>query len=297
LYLNRRGTARMVMCENCGWQALCPHCDLPLVYHGDAHQLQCHTCGYKQAAPSVCPACGHPSVIFKSVGTKAIVDEISRAFPEARVQRFDTDNKKAERLEQHYPAIRAGEVDILVGTQLLAKGLDLPKLSTVGVVLADTSLSVPDFSASERTYQLLTQVVGRVGRGHRKGYAIIQSYHPEHPILAAALSGDWETFYHTELEERRKFLFPPFCYLLKLTCRRASTKAAEHSALKLKAQLLATHTHIRVDGPAPSSHAKLHNKYQWQLVVKATNRSALLAVISSLPKSGWTYDIDPNNLL
>jgi primosomal protein N' (replication factor Y) len=152
LYLNRRGTARLVMCEHCGWQANCPHCDVPLTYHGDHHQLRCHSCNYHASVPSSCPVCGHASVIFKTAGTKAIVEAVQRLFPQARVARFDTDNARAERFEHHYDKIKKGEIDILVGTQLLAKGLDLPHLSTLGVLLADTSLYLPDFSAQERTF-------------------------------------------------------------------------------------------------------------------------------------------------
>jgi len=296
VYLNRRGTARVILCENCGWQALCPHCDLPLVYHGDTSQLRCHTCGYHQSIVTSCPTCGHPSVLFKSFGTKAITDELTKLFPDARIQRFDTDNTKAERFEQHYEAVRRGDVDILVGTQLLAKGLDLPNLSTLGIVLADASLYLPDFSASERTYQLLTQVLGRVGRGHRQGHVIVQTYHLDNPILRSAIEGDWQDFYRTELHERQKFGFPPFVHLLKLSCRRASPKAAEQAAQKVKDELVKQIPHIVVDGPAPSFHEKLQGKYQYQLVVKSTERTQLINAIKSLP-SGWTYDIDPINLL
>lgn len=212
------------------------------------------------------------------------------------MQRFDTDNKKSERFEQHYAAVRGGEVDILVGTQMLAKGLDLPRLSTLGIVLADSSLYLPDFSAGERTYQLLTQVLGRVGRGHVAGSAIIQTYHPDSPLLAAAIGADWHTFYHTELEERRKFRFPPFYHLLKLSVRRATAKSAETAATKVKQLLSDQIKDIQIDGPAPSFHEKLQGKYQYQLVVRTPNRSKLLEVIKQLP-SGWTYDIDPINLL
>ena len=169
LYLNRRGTARLVMCENCGWQAVCPNCDVPLTYHGDKHELRCHSCSHRAKVPSVCPDCRHPDILFRTAGTKAVADEVARLFPNAKVARFDTDNPKAERFEQLYDSVRAGAADILVGTQLLAKGLDLPKLSTLGVVLADTSLYMPDFSAQERTYQLISQVLGRIGRGHVAG--------------------------------------------------------------------------------------------------------------------------------
>ncbi len=296
LYLNRRGTARLVMCENCGWQAACPHCDIPLTYHGDHHELRCHSCSYHGPVPSGCPTCGHPSVIFKTAGTKAIVSEAERLFPNARVSRFDTDNLKAERFEQHYDAIKAGEVDILVGTQLLAKGLDLPKLSTLGILLADTSLYMPDFTASERTFQLISQVLGRIGRGHVAGRAIIQTYHPDHPILIDALAGDYPHFYKRELAERRQFLFPPFCYLLKLTVRRASIKSAEAAATKLKTEIESDGYKVRVEGPAPSFYERFQNKYQWQLIIKAVNRSELLKIIAALP-SGWSYDIDPMDLL
>jgi primosomal protein N' (replication factor Y) len=296
LYLNRRGTARLVMCEQCGWQANCPHCDLALTYHSDDHELRCHSCNFRTSMPTSCPVCSHPSILFKTAGTKAIAEEVARLFPEARLGRFDTDNTKHERFEQHYAAIHRGEVDILIGTQLLAKGLDLPKLSTLGVVLADTSLYLPDYSASERTFQLLSQVLGRVGRGHVAGHAFIQTYHPDHPVLATALAQDYESFYDSELEERRRYLFPPFTHLLVLSCRRASSKSAEAAAVKLKALIEQTTSRAIVEGPAPSFHERFQNKFQWQLVVKATHRSDLLSIIKYLP-ANWTADIDPNNLL
>ncbi|HET7059723.1 MAG TPA: primosomal protein N' [Candidatus Saccharimonadales bacterium] len=296
LYLNRRGTARLVMCENCGWQADCPHCDLPLTYHGDHHQLRCHSCDYHAPAPASCPKCGHADIVFKTAGTKAIVDNVQRLFPQARIMRFDTDNARAERFERLYEQIRAGEVDILVGTQLLAKGLDLPRLSVLGILLADTSLYLPDFSAQERTFQLISQVLGRVGRGHVAGRAVIQTYHPDHPVLRAAIDGDYDGFYETEMAARQQFLFPPFCYLLKLTVRRASIKAAEAAAFALKSHIISVNPRLRVEGPAPSFYEKLQNKYQWQLVVKAKNRAGLLEIIANLP-SGASYDLDPMDLL
>jgi primosomal protein N' (replication factor Y) len=296
LYLNRRGTARLILCDKCGWQAKCPNCDLPLTYHGDSHDLRCHSCSYHAATPSSCPVCGNPSIIFKTAGTKAIAQEVERLFPDARVARYDTDNVKADRFEQHYETVRRGDIDILVGTQLLAKGLDLPKLQVLGIIIADTSLYLPDFSAQERTFQLISQVMGRIGRGHTAGVAIVQSYHPESALLKAALAQDYETFYRTELAERRRYFFPPFCYLLKLTVRRASSTAAEAVALKLKRQLEHDGYSVRVEGPAPSFYEKFQNKYQWQLVVKAVERSELVRLVGNLP-AGWSYDIDPVDLL
>jgi primosomal protein N' (replication factor Y) len=299
VYLNRRGTARLVLCEVCSWQALCPHCDLPLVYHADTSRFQCHTCGHHQPITTTCPSCGNPSLSFKSFGTKALLSELERLLPEARIQRFDTDNPASERFERHYQSIHDGEVDILVGTQLLAKGIDLPKLTTLGIVMADSSLSLPDFSAQERTFQLLTQVLGRIGRGHSAGaaQAVIQTYRPESPLLRAAISDDWESFYKAELAERRNYRFPPFYHLLKLSCRRASAKSAEAAAKKLKLMLSEKLPNLIIDGPAPSFHERIQGKYQYQLVVKSTKRSQLLSVIDLLPSSGWSYDIDPINLL
>lgn len=296
LFLNRRGTARVIFCEQCGWQAACPHCDLPLVYHGDTHSMRCHTCEYKSATPLSCPVCHNASIVFKSIGTKAIVDEVGRLFADARIMRFDNDNKKTERIEQHYDAVKNGDVDIIIGTQTLAKGLDLPKLGLVGVVIADTSLYFPDFSAEERTYELLSQVLGRVGRGHRAGKAIVQTYAPDSPLLKAILNKDWQTFYQKELEERKTFLFPPFCYLLKLTCRRASLASAQQTASKFANELSRSGLRIRIEGPAPAFHERIQNKYQWQVVVKAKDRRELIKVVEMLP-SGWSYDIDPMNLL
>lgn len=296
LFLNRRGTARVVLCEQCGWQAVCEHCNLPLTYHGDTHIMQCHTCGRSQPAVSSCPVCGNPKIVLKSVGTKAIVDNISSIFPNARVQRFDTDNKKSERIEHHYASILDGNIDIIVGTQILAKGLDLPRLSVVGVVIADTSLNFPDYTADERTYQLLRQVIGRVGRGHRDSRVVLQTYDPSNFIVQAAAKNAWENYYQRELAVREKFLFPPFCFILKLTCRRASSAAAGNKALELANHIRSVGIRVIVDGPSPSMYEKIGNKYQWQLIVKAKQRSELLKVIDILP-SDWTYDIDPLNLL
>lgn len=296
LFLNRRGTARIILCEQCGWQAACPHCDLPLVYHGDRHAMQCHTCSYTASCPSSCPNCHNVSVIFKSIGTKAIVDDVTRLFPGARIMRFDTDNKKSERIDQHYDSIKKGEVDILIGTQTLAKGLDLPKLSLVGVIIADTSLYFPDFSATERTYQLLSQVIGRVGRGHRKSKVVLQTYDPSSPLLKSVITKDWTSFFKKEIEERETYLFPPFCHLLKLSCKRASYSSAERVAKSFAKELVGQRLRIQIEGPAPSFHERVQNKYQWQIVVKSKDRRELIKVIHLLP-SGWSYDIDPMNLL
>jgi primosomal protein N' (replication factor Y) len=296
LFLNRRGTAHVILCQSCGWQAMCPNCDTPLIYHGDNHTMRCHICNHHQKTVTICPVCQGTDLVFKSSGTKAIVAEVEKIFPSARVQRFDTDNKKAERFEAQYENINSGNIDILIGTQTLAKGLDLKNLSVVGVITADTSLYIPDFMAQERTYQLITQVIGRTSRGDKHGQAIIQTYNPSSPILKSALSRDWSTFYKNEIKERDKFLFPPFCYLLKLTIRRKSPDSAKSSANSLMKILHERQFQITISGPAPSFHHKHGNEFEWQLIIKAKERPVLQKVIQLLP-ANWSYDLDPTNLL
>ncbi len=296
LYLNRRGTARIALCQNCGWQALCPKCDIPLVYHGDSHNLRCHTCGWNQSVPLACPTCQHTELVFKHIGTKAVVDEVQRLFPDARLRRFDSDNLKSERLEHHIEAMQAGGADIIIGTQSIAKGLDLPNLTTVGVIMADTSLSMPDYTASERTYQLLNQVIGRVGRGHANSHVIIQSYNPNSLVIKAAIEDDWANFYQRELEERNTFLYPPFCYVLKIVCKRASAKSAEQACEKIRKHIVEHGAAVRIDGPAPALYETINSSHYWQLVVKAKQRSLLLDIIDALP-SNTLHDIDPLDLL
>lgn len=296
LFLNRRGTANVVLCNSCGWQKLCPRCDLPITYHGDEHILRCHTCGFNSALPGSCPECGNGDILLKSMGTKAVSEEAQRLFPGAKVQRFDTDLKKEDRLEMHIESIKSGDYDIIVGTQIIAKGLDLPQLGLVGIISADSSLMMPDFSATERTYQLISQVAGRVGRGHRPGSVVLQTYNPENTTLQAASTGDWDSFYSNELEERKLFNFPPFVFMLKLNCLRATSKSAEKNALMLAKQLGSEIPGITVEGPVPAFHPRERDKYNWQIVVKSKSRASLLNIIKDLP-SGWTYDIDPTNLL
>jgi primosomal protein N' (replication factor Y) (superfamily II helicase) len=296
VFLNRRGTARAVLCKVCGWQAFCPHCDLPLTYHGDTHTMHCHTCGYSSRTPSACPSCGANDIVFQIPGTKSVVSEIERLWPHARVQRFDSDTTKSDRLEQQYTSVKKGAVDILVGTQMLGKGLDLPRLAVVGIITAETSLTFPDYTAEERTYQLVTQALGRINRGHVPGTAIVQTYHPESSLLQAAISNDYATFYRDQLDERRRYRFPPFRFMLKLTCTRASEVAARQASMQLAKKLQQTHPQIEISGPSPAFIGKTHGRYHWQIVLKSGGRQILVDIIRGLP-ANWSYDIDPINLL
>jgi primosomal protein N' (replication factor Y) len=296
IFLNRRGSARIVLCQKCGWQAVCPRCDIGLTFHADHHELLCHTCGYRNSVPTSCPACNNTDITFRSAGTKTIVAELSRLYPNARIGRFDTDNRKHERIEHNYEAIRTGQVDILVGTQMLSKGLDLPLLSVIGVIQADTGLFIPDYTADEVTYQQVVQIIGRVGRGHRTGQVVIQSQNPENIVIQAAIKRNYKLFYESQIKERRLYDFPPFTYLLKLTTHRPTAKASEANASKFKELLQSLNLPLEVIGPSPAFHEKRSGRYYWQLIVKSSRRTTLLEVIRQLPPH-WSYDIDPATLL
>ncbi len=296
IYLNRRGSARLILCSHCGWQLLCPNCDVPLVYHHDQHLARCHSCGFSTKPPVNCPSCGAPDIIYRSAGTKTVAEELVKLFPNARVKRFDSDNVAGERLNEVYSDVAKGEIDILVGTQLLAKGLDLPRLGMVGVLSAESSMALPDFSAEERTFQLLYQVIGRVGRGHGHGLVIIQSFQPDNPVIKAAISRDWPTFYEYILKQRRSFGFPPFCYLAQLVCKRASTESADKTAGQLKQKLESLKLPIKIIGPIQPFYSRRGASYYSQLVVKAKDRSRLLGILPAIP-AGWQINLDPSDLL
>lgn len=297
LFLNRRGTARTILCQACGWQALCPHCDIPLTYHGDNHTMRCHICAFRSHPPYHCPECGSDDIVYRSPGTKALADSLQHLFPQALTQRFDTDNLVAEQLGKHFADVRAGKVDILVGTQMLGKGLDLPGLSLVGIVNADTSLGIPDFSSAERSYQLLHQAIGRVGRGHRAGEVIVQSFNPGNLLLKAALEQDWHRLYQQELAERKAFGFPPYMFLLKLSVSRRTSVAAETFALKLYQAVVRSGLRIQANEPTPGFYEKTHGRYHWQIVIRAKQRGQLVELVGQLPPGDWSYDLDPINLL
>lgn len=297
LFLNKRGSARLILCQVCGWHALCERCDLPLTYHGDSHRLQCHTCGYHTPAPSVCPDCSSHDIIFKSPGTKAIVEAIKYNFPDANIARFDKDNLKSERLEARHSEILSGEIDILIGTQLLAKGHDLPRLSLVGILLAENELQFPDYTSSERSYQLMYQLIGRVGRGHRTGEVVVQTYDPESAAVQTAISKhSWEDFYQTQLEERKLFEFPPFFYLMKLEVSRVRLDTVKTSCDQIIKFLRQTGEPIKIIGPTPSFIERRNNTYNWQIIVKAKNRQVLTSLAESMPIK-CTINLDPSNLL
>lgn len=296
LFLNRRGSARVVLCNSCGWQALCPRCDTSLTFHADTHNMRCHSCDYKDTVPASCPQCQGLELLFTSIGTKALETEITKHFPGAVVARFDGDTHRSEGLVAKFNDLQQGAIDIVIGTQSIAKGHDLPKLSVVGIVQADMSLAIPDYTASERTYHLLTQVTGRIGRGHRSGTLVLQTHNPSSSVISQALAKDYKAFYDQEIVERQTYNFPPFVYLMTVTCARATTASAEKACLQAKQQLLTNVPGISIEGPTPRFIEKVANRYSWHLVVRARSRTKLTEAIKHLP-SGCTPNLDPTNLL
>jgi primosomal protein N' (replication factor Y) len=298
VFHNRRGTAPITLCENCGWNALCKRCYVPLTLHTDSFELRCHICGQHERVPTSCPECGRANVIHKGVGTKLIHQELAKLFPGTRIARFDGDNDNENTLDKHYQALYDGEIDIIIGTQVVAKGLDLPRLRMVGVVQADAGLALPDYLSSERTFQLLAQVTGRVGRNEHPSSVVVQSYQPTHPAVQYGIASDYKQFYDLTLAERQRAHFPPFTHLLKLICIYKTESTAIRNAQTLARELRRiAPSRVELLGPTPAFYERVHDTYRWQIVVKSPVRDDLITLLSHLPPTHWQYELDPASLL
>lgn len=298
IFHNRRGSAATTLCENCGWTALCPNCFVPLTLHADTYDLSCHICGHHEKVPTSCPVCHSADIIHRGIGTKLIETELHKLFPKARIARFDSDNKTDETVNSLYEELYKGEIDIAIGTQVVAKGLDLPQLRTVGVIQADSGLSLPDYAASERAFQLLAQVIGRVGRDEHASEVVVQTYQPTNPAIQYGLTQDYESFYTYALDVRKKSYFPPYSYLLKLTTvyktEQAAIRAAKTLATELRKSL---NPDVRLLGPTPAFYERQHDTYRWQLVLKSPKREYLVDALGQLPVTHWQSELDPPSLL
>ena len=305
LFHNRRGTAPMTICDKCGWQALCPNCFLPLVLHADAFQMRCHTCARNFPVPTACPECKNASIHHKGFGTKLIEDELHRLFPSAKIARFDMDTDDDLKLTKIYDEVYRGDYDIIVGTQMIAKGFDFPRLTTLGIVQADAGLSLPDFSTEERTFQLITQVIGRAKRGHQNSNIFIQSFQPDHPIISLASQSDYASFYNYLVQKRQQSKLPPYSFLLKLsvtykteTATVKNIRTLYKKVIQTAKQLQIPENRIVVSPPMPAFHERTSTGYTWQLVIKAKSRQNLLDIFDHLPKNNYLhYDFDPISLL
>lgn len=281
LLLNRRGYYTSFACRNCGSVILCPHCDIPLAYHDAEHVLKCHYCGRQIKPPAVCPACGGNAIRHLGTGTQRVADEAQRLFPQARVARLDHDAINDEgSYEKIYHDMQEGRIDILVGTQMISKGLDFARVTLSGVMAADLSLNIPDFRAQERTFQLLTQITGRSGRRDVRGMAIIQTYNPQAVPVIAAANHDYRLFYEQELEARRANDYPPFGYLLW-----ALLTGFNLYDLKSAAKAVAAYLEEIIGedglvcGPAPAMHEKIKNRYRYQIILKGQSLDLLRQAI------------------
>lgn len=297
VFHNRRGSASTTLCENCNWSAACPRCFIPMTLHTDRFELRCHLCNHAERVPTHCPECGAADIIHKGIGTKRIESELKKIFPDARIARFDGDSSNDDTVENSYQALYDGDIDIIIGTQVIAKGLDLPKLRFVGVVQADSGLALPDYQSAERTFQLLAQVSGRVGRNEHESHVVVQSYQPDHPAVKYGIARDYDNFYAYAIAERKRANFPPFTYLLKMTCT-YKTEAASIRAVRNLARTLRPHLHdMELLGPAPAFYERVRDSYRWQLIVKSPRRGDLAKLIEHIPPTHWQYELDPISLL
>lgn len=285
LFLNRRGFSSFSLCRSCGYVVRCPKCSVSLTYHASSGSLVCHYCSYEEKPQKLCPQCGSGYLKRLGVGTQQVEKEVLRLFPKARVQRMDSDSTSVRGSHMRiYNAFKNGEIDVLIGTQMIAKGLDIPEVTLVGVISADTALNFPDFRASERTFQLLTQVAGRAGRGDIPGKVIIQTFNPGHYAIAAAKNHDYEGFYKKELEFRRQLLYPPFSHLIILTVTGKKQETVESSAdtVGKLANGLNQEKKIDVLGPVPAPLSRIREKYRWQVILKGKKMSNLHKILISL---------------
>ncbi|MDI7277841.1 MAG: primosomal protein N', partial [Anaerolineae bacterium] len=286
LFLNRRGSATFVLCRDCGHTLTCPRCDVSLTYHGAEQELLCHHCHYRQPQPRTCPRCLGRRIRYFGLGTQRVVEEVRALFPDARVVRWDRDATRER--GSHEELLRQfveHEADVMVGTQMIAKGLDLPLVTLVGVVSADTALHLADYRAAERTFQLLTQVAGRAGRSPLGGRVIVQTYTPEHYAIRAASRHDYEGFLRQELPFRRRHGYPPFARLVRLVYADEDASRARQRAAEL-AEMVGEHIRglglpgVEVIGPAPCPLRRLHGRWRWQLILRAAEPHAVLSALA-----------------
>lgn len=303
LFLNKRGHSSFVMCRDCGYVMNCPNCDISLTYHKVKEQMKCHYCGFESYVPSQCPECSSDYIRYFGTGTQKVEDELGKILPEAKVIRMDVDTtgqKGAhERLLKEF---HEGKADILLGTQMIAKGLDFPNITLVGVLSADTMLHLPDFRSSEKTFQLLTQVSGRAGRHELPGEVIIQTYTPEHYSVELAGTQDYDRFYHREMMMRKAHHYPPFYYLALITISHEElmtvVSATEKIAAFVRSRLS---NHAVVLGPAASPIPRINNRYRYHCLIKYKREPELNKTLKTIldqyqadPKSGLLVSIDVN---
>ncbi len=311
--LNRRGYSPLLLCRSCGHTEVCEHCSVSLTYHQQLNRLSCHYCGYSRSVPQNCSVCGKEYLHFAGEGTEKVQEYLSELFPQARIDRLDRDSiSRKGRMAGILTAFARGKTDILVGTQMIAKGHDFPGVTLVGVLAADKALKLADFRAAERTFQLLTQVAGRAGRGDRPGEVVIQTYYPDHYALKFACAQDYASFYEHEIEFRRRFRYPPLTALANLVVR-GEDQSGTLEIVDLLTERLTWHrkersspARMRILGPAPAALERLKKEFRYQILIKTTSRKELHDVLEGaltdlqqrhISLKRISVDIDPVNLL
>ena len=310
LLLNRRGHNTYISCPNCGYVMTCPNCSISLTYHSANHRLMCHYCGYSASADTKCPECGNSHMKFLGAGTQKLEEEIKKLFPKARVLRVDADSTLArESYSEYLNAFAAGEYDILLGTQMVAKGLDFPNVTLVGVLGADSAAFSEDFRSFERTFSLLTQVVGRAGRGENAGRAIVQSVNPDSEIIGLAAKQDYEGFYESEIMTRRLMIYPPYCDICVVSARanaRQNAEAAINGIFgKIKEMIKGEYADVKliILGPAPAAIPVVNGKYRYRMIIKCKNNKKFREMlrraleIKPLPDTAVIADMNPDNII
>lgn len=283
IFLNRRGFSTFVNCKKCGLVLKCKRCDTVLVYHFDQKKLLCHYCDYQDKPPDICPKCRSGYIRYFGIGTERVESEISRIFAKAKIARMDSDTTtKTGSHDRILNDFKTGKVNILVGTQMIAKGLDFPQVTLVGVVSADTSLNIPDFRASERTFNLLTQVAGRAGRGDDGGEVVVQTYAPGHYSILTSAKHDYEKFYQEEIVARKELLYPPFINLVKVTVRARKPEAAEEAARELAEEIRKVSGEVLVGGPAQAPMARLRGYYRYNILLKHKDRGVMSGLLKKV---------------
>lgn len=288
ILLNRRGYSSFILCRSCGETIQCPNCDVTLTYHRSERVIVCHYCNHRAAVPRVCPTCGKKYIYYVGEGTEQLEEMLKLLFPALRIARIDRDTTTRRKLfEQTLADFSAGRLDALVGTQMLAKGHDFPNVTLVGVVSVDAGLALPDFRSAERTFQLITQVAGRAGRGDRPGRVLIQTYHPYHYALRHACAQDYETFYEEELRYRQNHSYPPFVALASLLIHGPDLGRVRNDSLELRKQLDAVNQDrkSRILGPAPAPLSRLKGEHRFQILIKSRSRKGLREVADAALKA------------
>ena len=295
LFLNRRGSARALICNSCAQAVKCTNCNISLNYHGDINKMVCHYCNTKLMPPAKCSSCGSNDLRFVGDGTKKLESEVKSNWPNATLARIDRDNSKLEHLQETYKDFSSGKLDIIIGTQMISRGIDIEKLHLVGIIDADSAMQIPDFCSSERAFSQICQAAGRAGRRSKKGKVIIQTRNPKNSIIKTAAAQNYLSFYESEIASRDKFVYPPHCYLLKLQCAHKEPNKAMIQANRLRKDLEST-SKIVVLGPSQHTRRTLDRKTIYQIIVKSKDRKILKAVAANLP-AGWTADMDPVSLI